>query len=155
MATQDPQRIPFTADKFAQIKAEIKRLEAERKEVMKRLQAAREMGDLSENGAYKYAKFELGDIGRKLRMLNFQATYGYVQKVTKTDTVQFGSNVTLSTGKKTITYMMVSEYESNPREGKLATTSPLGKVLMGKKAGDTVSFTAPVGVIEYLILKVA
>lgn len=147
-------QIPFTATKFAELQAEKNKLEAERVLVMQRLQTAREMGDLSENGAYKYAKFELGNIGRQLRVLNYQLENGYVPVHEKNGTVQFGSTVTLTFKNKEKDYLMVSEFESDPSQGKLGITSPLGKLLIGKKVGDEIELVAPAGVVKYKVVAI-
>ncbi len=65
-----PKSIDLTQAGMDEAKVEHSELTAERAEILVRLQTAREMGDLSENGAYKYAKFELRDTDRRLRHLN-------------------------------------------------------------------------------------
>ncbi|MDA1079976.1 MAG: GreA/GreB family elongation factor, partial [bacterium] len=120
-----------------------------------RLKTAREMGDLSENGAYKYAKFELGSIGRQLRRINHLLNESVVVTSQQHSTVQFGSQVTLKGPKGTQTVLIVSEHESNPREHKLAMTSPIGAVIMDKVAGDTVTVTTPRGEVQYSIVALA
>jgi len=144
--------IPLTQIKFDELVADKKRLTDERVEVMKRLQIARDMGDLSENGAYHYAKFELGNIGRQLRQINYLLDNGKVTAASHGSNVGFGSVVKLKNPKgKISTYQIVSEYESDPMHGRVSTTSPLGQELMGKKIGEAVTVTAPVGKIEYVI----
>ena len=144
------QAIPFTADAYRDLQSEFDRLSEERVQLLVRLQTAREMGDLSENGAYKYAKIELGDVNRRLRELNH---HGYVvQKQANPQTVQFGSTVTVQQGKRVLSYMIVSQHESNPQQGKLSTESPIGQALFGKKKGDTITVNAPTGRVEYKIV---
>jgi transcription elongation factor GreA len=75
--------LQFSQEKYDEMRAEVRRLLAYREEVIPRLKAAREMGDLSENGAYKYAKFELGDIRRKLREFNYYLEYAVILKKPK------------------------------------------------------------------------
>ena len=53
-----------------------------------------------------------------------------------------------------ITYMLVSESEANLREGKIAVTTPIGKGLLGKKKGDSVSISVPAGVLEFEIIDI-
>jgi transcription elongation factor GreA len=143
--------IPFTPAAYAQLKAEKHDLQTERKAVIIRLQTAREMGDLSENGAYKYAKQELGDIGRKLRKLNYLLAEGEVIQPKSHSVVEFGSSVDLAGPSGTKTYLIVSEYESNPVERKLAMTSPIGAAIMGKKVGDVVNVETPNGNVQFTI----
>lgn len=143
--------IPFTPTAYAQLQTERANLVTERKAVIIRLQTAREMGDLSENGAYQYAKKELGDIGRKLRKLNYLLAEGEPIKPTSHTIVEFGASVDLAGPSGTKTYQIVSEYESNPVERKLAMTSPIGAALMGKSVGDVVKVETPNGTVRFTV----
>lgn len=150
------QPIPLTAEFFAQTQAKYQQLSDERVEVMKRLQTAREMGDLSENGAYKYAKFELGSIGRQLQQLKFLLDNGVIVKPPTNPTqISFGCVVKLQAAEKTVSYQLVSQYESNPKEGKLSMESPIGSALMKKRVGDTVEITIPSGAVTYSVLSIS
>jgi len=150
-----PPTIPFTQAAYDQMSQDFDRLTAERKEVLVRLQAAREMGDLSENGAYTYAKLELASVSRQLRQLKYLLEYGQVTHSTSAQEVGFGNTVTLKTNKnKEIAYTLVSIHESDLLAHKLSTESPLGAAIMGKKIGDTVTVVAPVGEMSYTILKI-
>lgn len=145
--------IPFTKNAYEQIEKEYKKLKKERAEVMERLKTAREMGDLSENGAYKYAKFELGNIARQLRSLNHLLTNGVIiEKKGTPTTVNFGSTVTVTDGKQEMTFFMVSAHESDISKQKLSMDSPLGAGLMGKSVGDTTTVSAPSGQLTYTIV---
>ncbi len=151
-----PPKIPFTQAAYDKIKQDHEKLTTERAAVMIRLQTAREMGDLSENGAYKYAKIELGTINRQLRQLEHYLEHGEViTKSANADTAEFGTTVTLAQGEKQVTYMLVSLHESNPKEGKLSLESPIGQAVKGKKVGDVVNVKVPAGIIEYTIMKIA
>jgi transcription elongation factor GreA len=150
-----PDPIPFTQTAFAALQQEKDRLTTERKEVLIRLQAAREMGDLSENGAYTYAKLELGSINRQLRRLTHLLTYGVVTQAASSTQVGFGNTVTLKTGQgKQVVYTIVSIHESDLAAGKLSTESPLGAALMGKSVGSQITVKAPAGDVVYQILEI-
>lgn len=149
-----PQSIPFTQDAYEKIKSDVKKLQQERVEIMERLKTAREMGDLSENGAYKYAKFELGRVSRQLRDLKHLLTHGVVtQKANNTSQVDFGSTVTIQNPDQELTFTLVSEHESDLSAQKLSMTSPIGSALMGKSVGDTITIDAPAGSISYTIIQ--
>lgn len=153
--SQSPPTIPLTAQALADNKAELQRLLQLRKEVIVRLQTAREMGDLSENGAYTAAKFELGNIGRQLRAVRHILDNGYVhQAKTADDVADFGRVVTVKSNDRELTFTLVSEYESNPADQKLSLSSPIGKAVMGKKVGDTVEVRAPAGSSTYTVAKI-
>ncbi len=144
--------IPFTKDAYEKIGQELKRLTKLREEVVIRLSVAREMGDLSENGAYRYAKQELGDISRQLRDIHYKLRFGHVvQRQDNKDTIGFGSTITLKNDTRTLTFLLVSEYESNPKENKLSMSSPIGKAVFGKKVGDIVEVALPSSTVTYTI----
>ena len=136
-------------------------LEALRKEVMERLVTAREMGDLSENGAYKYAKFELGSIGRQLKRFRGLLENGFPVIQTKglpSGSVDFGSWVTVQKNdgsNKELKFCIVSKHESEPVAQKIAYSSPMGKAVMRKKAGEVITVATPAGDVSYTILAVA
>lgn len=149
-----PQKIPFTKEGFEKNQKDYQILLEKRKEILVRLQNAREMGDLSENGAYQAARFELGSTDRELRRLKYLLRFGVVTERTDSNIVDFGSRVTLDDGKEKMVFMMVSGFESNPTLNKLSIDSPLGKAIFGKKAGDKVLLKMVEGATEYLIYKV-
>lgn len=149
-----PPTIPFTQEGYAKLEQDLADYTKRREEVIVRLQTAREMGDLSENGAYKAAKFELGGIDRELRRLKYLLQYGQVQTVPKSDTINFGHTVTLKNKEHEITFMLVGTHESNPQEKKLSTHSPFGQAVLGKKTGDTITIEAPSGKLTYTITSV-
>lgn len=151
--------VPFTPEKYQEMKNKVLKLENLRKEVMVRLVTAREMGDLSENGAYKYAKFELGDIGRQLRRFKHLLSIGFPAPKNQgtSDKVDFGSTVTVEKcdqTKQKRTFFIVSEHESEPSAQKIAYSSPMGKAVMRKKVGDTITVTTPSGEVQYKVISI-
>lgn len=149
-----PQPIPFTQEAFQKMETKFADLTEERKQIVVRLQTAREMGDLSENGAYKYAKFELGNTDRELRRLTHLIRYGQITKSQNNGVVDFGSTVTLGEGKTVSSFTMVSAHESDPQKHKLSIDSPLGQAVMGKKVGDQITVSAPAGKTTYKLIKI-
>ncbi|PIY80440.1 MAG: transcription elongation factor GreA [Candidatus Pacebacteria bacterium CG_4_10_14_0_8_um_filter_42_14] len=147
--------IPFTKKAYDKLLSDRSRLRKVRVEVMKRLKVAREMGDLSENGAYTYAKFELGSIGRQLRRINQLLDDAFVVEERVHVIVEFGSSVTLAGPRGTKTYLMVSEHESDLQANKLAMTSPIGSAIMEKRVGDKVSVVTPRGEVKYKITAIS
>lgn len=155
-ATTSTSKIPFTRQAYQDMQNKVSRLLTERKAVMSRLQAAREMGDLSENGAYHYAKFELGSINRQLRELRQLLDNGeVVEKNHQSQIIEFGSQISLLAKGRSVSYLLVSLHESNPLSGKLSVESPLGQALLGKKVGDEVEVQAPAGIQKYTITQVS
>lgn len=151
---KQPEPVLFTKAGFQKLKVRQDELLAKREIVLVSLQRAREMGDLSENGAYTAARFELGNVDRELRTIEFNLKYGKVVENTGGDNVGFGSKVTVEVGGKEYTYTLVGTQESDPKAGILSLESPIGKALMGKTQGDKVKVEMPDRSIEYLVKKV-
>ncbi len=148
-------KIQFTRVGYQKMVADLQKQTQKRKETVVRLQIAREMGDLSENGAYKAARWELGGIDRELRRLTFLLKMGIIVEPENTGKVEFGCLVTLDDGKNQSTHTLVGTYESNPVEHKLSVESPLGKAILGKKTGEKVEISTPSGKITYTITKIS
>ena len=131
--------IVFTPAGYADLQPKLDELFKKRERVLIELQRAREQGDLSENGAYKAARFELGDTDRAIRTLQHQIKYGKAIQPPSNGTVGVGSKVKLirSDGKE-FNYEIVGTYEADPMNGKISIESPMGKALLGKKGGDEV-----------------
>ena len=147
-------KIPFTPSAFIKMQQDVLDLQHEEQEVLGRLKIAREMGDLSENGAYRYAKFELGRIRRELRRLQHLIAHGETVETTSSDVAGFGNTITVRAADKTVQYQLVSKYESDPQNGKLSMEGPLGQQILGKKVGDTVTVQAPAGAITYSLIAI-
>jgi len=146
--------IKFSKDGFEKLKVDLVKLEKKREKVIFSLQKAREMGDLSENGAYKAARFELGNVDRQLRLVKYQLRYGKVIEKSGNNSIEFGSTVVLDDGTQKMTFTLVGGYESNPLQHKLSIYSPIGKAIVGKKSGDTVIVNTPSGDRKFTIVTV-
>jgi len=134
-----PKNIIFTKSGYNSLQPKLDELLKKRERVLIELQRAREQGDLSENGAYKAARFELGDTDRAIRTLQHQIKYGKAVEPPQDGTIGVGSTVRLvrSDGKE-FNYTIVGTYEADPMNGKISIESPMGKALMGKKIGEEV-----------------
>lgn len=151
----DSAKIQFTKEGLAKLKSELAELGRKREPTVERLQVAREMGDLSENAAYKAARFELSDIDRNIRRLENLIKHAVVVDSTHSGTAGFGSRVVLAKDGREVEYQLVSKHESDPASRKLAMESPLGAAIMGKKAGEDILVRAPAGEMKYRIVKVS
>ena len=130
-------------------------IKTKRPEVVERLAAAREMGDLSENAEYTAAREELAFIdGRieELEMLLKQAVV--IEDQHGGNMVSLGSQVTVKVAGKKEVFHLVGEWEADPMEKKISHESPLGKALMGKIVGDDVEVEAPAGKMVYTIVSI-
>lgn len=151
---KQPDPVPFTKAGYEQLSVRQAELLKKREEVIVALQRAREMGDLSENGAYTAARFELGNVDRELKRLEFHIKYGKVMEATSFDKVGFGNKVTVEIGGKKYTYTLVGTQESDPKKAMISLESPIGMALLGKRVGDKAIVTMPDRTIEYFVKKI-
>lgn len=151
---QKPSRIPFTKAGFEKIVRERDELAAQRPEAVEHLRKSREMGDLSENGYYKASRAKLSFIDARLKSFESIIKRAKIVVSTHTGMIDIGDTVTLKIDAQTVEYTIVGGYESDPTKNLISHISPLGKTLMGKRIGDTVSVTAPAGTKTYTILKI-
>lgn len=149
-----PQPIAFTTEGFDKVQKEHQELILRRKDAVIQLRTAREMGDLSENGAYKAARHELSTIDRRLRHLNMLLRFGRVVEKKTSNQVDIGSTVVVDDGNQKREFVIVGNFESNPIAGKISTISPIGRALMGKRIDDSVNVQTPSGIITYTVRKI-
>lgn len=123
------------------------------KEILK----AREHGDLSENAEYHAAKDRQGLVNARLGQLKKRLSEISMIDFTKIPMgrVGLGSTVVVLDTKRDeeITYSLVTSEEADAANGKISTTSPIGRALLGKEEGDTVRVQSPGGLKELEILK--
>lgn len=108
---------------------------------------ARAQGDLSENADYAAAREEQSRIESRILEIETILKNVIIIETTNKNIISIGSNVTLIYTKlnKEFNYDVVGTIEADPFNGKISNTSPLGKALLGHKAGDIVSFTTESG----------
>jgi len=137
----------------------VERLEAEladlrdvqRPAVVVRIKTARELGDLRENADYDAARREQSFIEGRVQAIEAILRTAHVVDEATTHEVIIGSVVTLEREGDTIEYTIVGSSEANPTQGRVSYLSPLGKALLGRRAGDEVVVRAPSGERHYRI----
>lgn len=150
----------MTAEGLQKMKEELQYLESvERPRVIAAIAEAREKGDLSENAEYDAAKEEQGVLESKIALIKSKLADARIidENDVNTDEVQILTKVrvqNLKTGQEKV-YQLVTEGEANILEGKIATTTPIAKGLMGKKVGDTAEVIVPAGKMEFKILEIS
>jgi transcription elongation factor GreA len=145
---------PEGADK---LRAELEVLRnVKRSEIADRLRHAVEMGDLSENADYINAKEDQAFIEGRIQELELTLrNASIVEKSSSNETVGIGNTVVVSGfGEEPQTYQLVGVKEVNSSLGKISYESPIGKALMGKRAGEKATATTPMGEIELEILEI-
>lgn len=149
------QIIPFTNKGYQNLKTQLQEELAKRPEAVKQLTRGRDMGDLSENGLYKAAKQALNDIDRQIRYLKNLVKYGKIYIPQNNDYVQLGHSVTVKTQNQQKQFLIVGEYEANPKENKISLKSPIGHNLMGRKVGEEIDIRTPKGFFTYKIINIS
>jgi transcription elongation GreA/GreB family factor len=106
--------IPFTEKGFIAFKKEYDDLLSKRPQFVDELIRARDMGDRSENAAYKSARRNLSSTDSRLRFLKRIVENVRVVKPMQTEYVEIGSSVTVDNGKQEIIFDVVGEHEADP-----------------------------------------
>ncbi len=152
------EKIPMTAEGFAQVEAELKRLKSvERPAIIAAISEAREHGDLSENAEYHAAKEKQSFNEGRIKELEATISLAQVIDTSKMsgDTVRFGAHVLLADDDDDEkTYQIVGEPEADIEKNKISIASPLAKAIIGKSVGDAIQVSAPGGMREYEIVEV-
>lgn len=150
----------MTAEGLQKLKEELQLLETvERPRVIAAIAEARDKGDLSENAEYDAAKEEQGQLESKIALIKAKIMDARIIDETSisTDEVQILTKVkvlNLKTNQEKM-YQLVTEGEANVAEGKLATTTPIAKGLLGKKVGDIAEVIVPAGKLQFKILEIS
>lgn len=128
----------------------------QRDELSKRLRFAIQQGDLSENADYHKAKEDQGFLEGKIQEYEeILAGAKIIEQGNSKGVVDVGSTVTIKEGSyPEEKYYLVGPHEANPREGRISHESPIGKALMGHKAGDTVTVETPGGKMQLKVVRV-
>ena len=132
--------ISLTADGKKELEAELKKLIAERPAIAERIAVARSFGDLSENEEYSSARNEQKVAENRIVEIQDILKNAKVIRGGKKDKVALGATVSLTMDGKKLEYVLVGPTEANPLEGKISDASPIGKTLLGHKAGDSFEF---------------
>lgn len=130
-------------------------LKEKRPEAVKRMAAARDQGDLSENSEYAASREDLSFIdGRIVELEELLHKAKLISTKHSKIAVDVGCKVELNSNGKNDVFTIVGEWEANPKEKKISHSSPLGKALLGKKVGEQITVEAPVGRLVYKILSI-
>jgi transcription elongation factor GreA len=147
----------LTAAGAEKLKAELKELkETARPELAKRLRAAIQMGDLSENADYTKAKEDQAFLEGRIQELEYLLRNAVIVDEDKVrDVVEVGATVTVQEEDfDPEVYQLVGATEADPRKGRISNESPIGRALLGKRVGDTAGAATPSGETRLKILKV-
>lgn len=146
--------IILTQEGLEKLKQELSRLQTvKRPVVIERIQAARSLGDLSENSEYDDARNEQSFVeGRIQELQNMIKKAKVMSKKSSNGDTGLGSTVVCEVEKEKVSYELVSSAEADPVNGKISIDSPLAKGLIGRKKGEIAIIKTPSGEVSYKIL---
>jgi transcription elongation factor GreA len=150
----------LTRERLVELENELRELKVNgRTEIARKIAEARSHGDLSENAEYNAAKEEQQHL--EIRIARLESTLARTRiiesKELPNDKVYILSKVRvldLRSNTETV-YTLVSPEESDFDNNKISVTSPIGKALMGKKAGEIVTIVVPAGTLECSIQEIS
>ena len=151
--------ILLTSDGLKEIQDEIEQLKTVgRKDIAEKIKVALSFGDLSENSEYDEAKSEQGKLESRINELEaILQNYKLIDEDEfSADTVNRASKVTVKDmeTKEEETYQIVGPQQANPLKGRISDESPVGKALLGKKKGATITVETPAGMLKYKIVNI-
>ena len=154
-------RFKMSAERLEELKEELHYLQTVReKEVSEQIKEARSFGDLSENSEYDEAKTEQGKLYSRIAeykdLIEHAEIVDNVDHNLPRDAVTLGSIVVVKDLEEDVEdrYEIVGSQEANPREGRISDDSPVGKGLIGHRAGESLSIPVPSGEIRLQIVSV-
>ena len=144
------EKIKMSQERYDSLVEELNYLETVReKEVSELIKEARSFGDLSENSEYDEAKTEQGKLYSKIAEMKV-----LIEKAE--DVVALSSHVRLLDLEENeeVDYHIVGSQEANPMQGRISDESPIGRAILGRRVGETVTVEAPAGSVQMKILAV-
>ena len=149
----------MTQEGLDKLKKELADALAQRPVISAAIAEAREKGDLSENAEYDAARDAQGLLEVKIAKLKNKVAAARVIDESKlsTDKVQLLSKVKVENlaNKAVMEFTIVGETEADFSKGRLASTTPIGKALMGHSKGETVDAQVPSGIMKFKILEIS
>lgn len=152
-------RIPITRKGYEALRKELEHLKAvERPKNILAIEEARAHGDITENAEFEAAKERKAFIDGKLYELESKLSNVDIIETDSLpkDRAMFGCTIVIEnvdTG-ESLQYQLVGPDESNVEEGRISVTSPLGKLVIGKKRGDEIILQAPGGKRAYELVEI-
>lgn len=134
--------INLTAEGKRELERELDELIKSRPAIAERIATARAFGDLSENEEYSSARNEQKVAESRILEIQEILKNAKVIRGGKKSKIDLGATVKLDLGGRDVTYTVVGPTEANPLDGKISNESPIGKALIGHKAGEEFEFNS-------------
>ena len=153
----DTQTQYISKEKRVELEQELKHLKEEKiPNLAKRIDDARQLGDLSENAEYHAAREEMAWTQSRVKEIDQILNNSELFKPAQIgkNIITIGTSITVKINGKQKTYMIVGAHEAEPLIGKISNESPLGQAFLGHHIGDKVQVTVPAGVQVYEIVDI-
>lgn len=146
----ETKKVEVTREGYDRLTAELKELtEEKRPQIIEAVAEARSHGDLRENAAYDAARQDQAMIEKRIQELEGMLRNVSILEANHSSdgsgVIRVGSVVTVDFDGEDEEYKIVGAIEAKPSEGMISNESPIGRVLMGKKAGDRAVVETPGG----------
>ncbi|MDP2685468.1 MAG: transcription elongation factor GreA [bacterium] len=147
----------LSQEKFDSLSAELANIKEEKiPSIAKKIDSAKQMGDLSENAEYHAAREEMAWAQSRVKELNYILdNYEIVSDTQKSnEIISIGSKIEVKINDQKREYIIVGAQEADPIARKISNESPLGQAFIGKSKGDTVDVRVPAGIQTYKIINI-
>lgn len=150
------QQVALTSEDYANLKAQLATLEADRRNIAEELHRAASDKDFRENAPLQAAREQRDQIESKMAEIQSALRTGVLvqeEEPAEDVTVRLGSKVVLhdvASGAK-LTYTLVTKNDANPAKSKISIVSPIGKAVLNQRQGDLIKVIAPAGELRYQI----
>lgn len=147
----------ITEEKKQALIDELKLLKTfKRKEILESLEAAKALGDLSENAEYHQAREDQGKTEDRINQIDYMLQSSVVVKKHQSSKVEIGTTVVVKKdgASSSVTYSIVGAEEADMVHNKISNKSPLGEALFGKKKDDVFSIKTPKGLAKYTLVDI-
>ncbi|MFH1286795.1 MAG: transcription elongation factor GreA [Candidatus Magasanikbacteria bacterium] len=147
----------LSSEKYEELKNEIEELKHEKiPGIAKRIDDARQMGDLAENAEYHQAREDMSWAQGRLKEVQFILDNAEIiqEDLSRSGKITLGSQITVEVAGKEREFSIVGAQEADPLLGKISNESPLGSAFLGKMKEESVDVETPAGLQRYKILKV-
>lgn len=147
----------LSQNKYDELKKELQFLKEEKiPSIAKKIDSAKQMGDLSENAEYHAAREEMAWTQSRVQEIN--GILGNAEIISSekksAESVSIGSKVTVEVNGLKKEYFIVGAQEADPITRKISNESPLGQSFLGKSKGDSVQVKVPAGMQTYKIIEI-
>lgn len=139
------------------LKAELHDLKTvKRRELADRIEAAKALGDLSENAEYHEAKENLAFVEGRIQQINdMLQNVSIIDPSATTGVIRIGSTLVAEANGKQRTFKIVGSNEADPAAGLVSNESPLGDAFQGHSVGDHVEVQTPAGRTIYTVISIS